>query len=333
MENYYTAKKLIQKRIEAERLVASIQTEFDDKKRDIELQTGLAQKGLNNILAFEEGRAAKIQLRLIIAQQALDSINTEIETHKLAADLNRSNESTKASKTSEKKYYSDKDFNTLIDELFEKEMFEVDDFLEYHFSQAFFSDSMSRFNWLTSLRKNLIHRFPAPDNIGKLSYTVKEANKTPDVTNMAFLWERNKNVQLIEERNNRSVTIDKENNFEIDKNNAENKIKKAALPVIALSYQYLREEKLHEGINEQNRDKLAKQYQWTAKSSGRKLHDYYKRLHTESDRITPRFSDSPVSKQSTIKNMENAIAFLATIPQSEKAVLKAKKELQKIQQS
>ena len=65
MENYYTAKKLIQQRIEAERLVASIQEEFDEKRKSIELQTRLAEQGVNNILAFEKGRAAKIELRLI----------------------------------------------------------------------------------------------------------------------------------------------------------------------------------------------------------------------------------------------------------------------------
>ena len=162
MENYYTAKKLIQQRIEAERLVASIQEELKEKKNDIEIQKGLAEQGLDNILAFEKGRAAKISLSLIQAQKELDKINVEIESHKLASDLQRGRD--KSGNDGKQKFFTDEDFQLMLVELFKLELFQIEDFLEYQFSLAYITNTMSKFNWLTALKKNTIHYVPKDED-------------------------------------------------------------------------------------------------------------------------------------------------------------------------
>lgn len=162
MENYYTAKKLIQQRIEAERLVVSIQEELKEKKNDIEIQKGLAEQGLDNILAFEKGRAAEISLSLIQAQKELDKINVEIETHKLASELKRGRD--KSGNDSKQKFFTDEDFQLMLVELFKLELFQIEDFLEYQFSLAYITNTMSKFNWLTALKKNTIHYVPKDED-------------------------------------------------------------------------------------------------------------------------------------------------------------------------
>lgn len=86
------AKRLIEQRIELQKLVTSIETQLNEKKKSIEHQQNLAIKGLNNILAFEKAGKAKIELELIKVQKSFDEINIEIETQKLAAELKNVNE-------------------------------------------------------------------------------------------------------------------------------------------------------------------------------------------------------------------------------------------------
>lgn len=151
------AKMLIQKRIEAERAVSSFTKQLDSKRKDIDVQQSLAKKGLDNILAFEKANEAKILLNLLQSEKVLDEINTEIETLKLAAELQKVEEKSRVQENKTQKFYTDEDFNLMIDEFFGLEFFQIDDFLDYHFSLAYAPTSMAKHNWLTALRKNTMN--------------------------------------------------------------------------------------------------------------------------------------------------------------------------------
>lgn len=113
------------------------------------------------------------------------------------------------------------------------------------------------------------------------------------------------------------------------KRDAQSKKIKTTLTAIALCYLYLREVKLHKGINEQNRDDIAKEFNFLAKNSGRKLHDIYKKLFYEKARLDVLLSENKLSKNTLIKNITNAIELLKKIPNSGNAIEKSEAELKK----
>ena len=127
------------------------------------------------------------------------------EFHKDMATFVEKNIKPDVSETNEgvKKHYANDDFSKIIDDLLRKEMFEVNDFLEYHFSQAFFSNRMSKYNWLTSFRKKLMSRYERPNNINvDNTIPIGAAINNPAQINIAFNWEFKKNIQLLSEKSN-----------------------------------------------------------------------------------------------------------------------------------
>ena len=99
------------------------------------------------------------------------------------------------------KFYTDKDFALLIEELLKLMPFQVNDCLDYHYSKAFIHDAMSGLNWVMALRKNLMQRFKEPEIIGKYSMIPLEG--TPQQIGLAYMWERNKSSQIVIENNAR----------------------------------------------------------------------------------------------------------------------------------
>ena len=103
--------------------------------------------------------------------------------------------------------------------------------------------------------------------------------------------------------------------------------------VIALKYIYLKIAKEHQGITLENRNKIAEEYYWIAKNSGRKIHECFKEYNTFPSSRTEitKTSDEPgymQSKRILIENIERAIQELDNHP---KALEIAEKELEKAQ--
>jgi hypothetical protein len=170
-------------------------------------------------------------------------------------------------------------------------MFEVTDFLEYHFSQAFIANSMSKFNWLTSFRKNLMQRYVAPKNIREYSYITDSLSKTPDQINLAYQWERNKNMQLVKE-------VDERHNKRGNKNTSTKNKPELSISQVALIFCY--EGKI---ITRENGNQIAKEY---GHNSGEKLFQKFTFYSSAQNR---KGKPSPA----TPKKFQNKITLLETV--------------------
>ena len=108
------------------------------------------------------------------------------------------------------------------------------------------------------------------------------------------------------------------------------------IAAIGLKYQYLRLAGLHEGMNLDNMKDIAVKHNWKAKSSGKQIHDDYKKFQTKEDRIVPNISDKEdmrafnKSKKNRIKLFQEVIADLEKTPQYAPALELAKNELKNI---
>jgi hypothetical protein len=203
------------------------------------------------------------------------------------------NESTELIKENPKKYYSDNDFALLIDELLKKQMFEVADFLEYHFSHAFIANSMSKFNWLTSFRKNLMQRFTPPNNITTMGY---DSNENPSQINYAYLWERNKNMQLVKE-------VDERHNKRGNKNTSTKNKPELSISQVALIFCY--EGKI---ITRENGNQIAKEY---GHNSGEKLFQKFTFYSSAQNRKGKPSPATPKKFQNKITLLESVIEKLS----------------------
>jgi len=116
-------------------------------------------------------------------------------------------------------FYTDSDFQLLIDELLTLTIIQINDFLEYRFSKIYRGTYMSGHNWLTMFRKNLMQRFPNKPDVS-LTYTIIPSGKNPIQIEFAYKWENDKGIYLM-----------KKSNEKINNDNSSEKIKTADNPM------------------------------------------------------------------------------------------------------
>jgi len=121
----------------------------------------------------------------------------------------------------------------------------------------------------------------------------------------------------------------KENMKSDDPKKATNNI---PIAVIALMYTYRKIAGEHEGITLKNKNVIAKEHGYTAKTSGKQLHDDFKKYFLKkSNRIKSRLAPDALgyeqSMKNIIKNLTKAINELASYPN---ALDIAKKELEEV---
>jgi|GEM_PF-3769096 hypothetical protein len=154
-------------------------------------------------------------------------------------------------------------------------------------------------------------------------FLTENDNAPPDF--LQKIAELNKALRCVndnESKNNIKPQIETENKEKLEP--------KISLPVVALKYRYLNLTEQHEGITLDNRNRIASTYKWASKSSGRKLHSYYKEFFTEEDRVNPPIL---IDEAGYIQSLNIRLGYLRRVVKEltahPKALELAKKELEK----
>jgi hypothetical protein len=185
------AQNLIQQRNNAKQLFEHTEMRLKAQKASVELQLKRAENGKENTLAFEKAGLARIELELKYANDALNAIIDEIEIQNLAANLKQNEPqsiSVVSDNTTEKKFYSDSDFNELVKAILDLDYIRINEFLEFHFLKSFGETITDKMNWLTMLRKHILWL--------KKSLANPENIDTVPKIGIAEIWEKQKRITV-----------------------------------------------------------------------------------------------------------------------------------------
>jgi len=195
---------------------------------------------------------------------------------------NRSN----ANSINGKKFYTPVDFKQMIVELLKLDQslsFYVTDFLEFHYSQAGFTNWWSQVNWFTMFRKTLFENGYRDDK-----NNVK--NLPPQIRN-AFHWEKQKSFALIKAHNNAKQIKQREkgsSTIRVDES------KKYSHPQIAIAYFVM-----NKTITKENAVKILEKH-----SQNKSVDKLLQKLISRNNQLTKSFDN----KTTNTKHLNNLIA-------------------------